>query len=97
VYEIIKKYKFKLSKGKIKRYSKTYPKLVTGVIIDATGKSAIKNSLSKKIADEHTYLRENPYDLKSRQRLRGLLTAARQANETAFPSIYEFAFNKSIE
>lgn len=94
VFRIVKKYNYQISKKKVKSYSKLYPKLVTGVIIDATGKPALKNSLSKKIADEHTYLREHPEDYKSRQRLRGLLTAARQVNKTAYPSIYNFAFDK---
>lgn len=62
---------------------------MTGVIIDSEGKATIKNSLRKatiknslrkKIVIEYEFLRNNPDDIKRRQRLRGLITAARQVD-----------------
>lgn len=97
VFDVIKKYNYQVSKKKVKNYSKLYPKLVTGVIIDATGKPTIKNSLRKKIADEYGYLRKHPDDTKSRQRLRGFITAARQVDKSAYPFIRKFAFSKPIK
>lgn len=91
---IVKKHGYRISKSKVKTYTKLYPKLITGVIIDAKGIPIIKNSMREKIINEHKYLRNHPDDLKSRQRLRGLLTAARQVNRNAFPTIYKFAYDK---
>lgn len=93
VLALIKKYDYQISRKKVKGYSKTYPKLVTGVIIDSEGKATIKNSLRKKIVTEYEFLRNNPDDTKSRQRLRGLITAARQVDKSAFPNISKFAFD----
>lgn len=45
---------------------------------------------------EHKYLRNNPTDKKSRQRLRGLVTAARQVDKSAYPNIRKFAFEKFV-
>ena len=81
----------------MKGYSRTYPKLVTGVIINSAGKATVKNSLRKKIMFEHKYLRNNPTDKKSRQRLRGLVTAARQVDKSAYPNIRKFAFDSQKE
>lgn len=94
VFSIIQKYDYQMSMKKVKSYSKLYPKLVTGVIIDATGNLTIKNSLRRKIAVEHIHLRSNPEDEKCRQRLRGLITAARQVDKSAYPNIHKFAFSK---
>ena len=44
---------------------------------------------------EYEYLRNNPDDVKSRQRLRGLVTAARQVDKSAYPNIRKFAFENS--
>ncbi|OQA48656.1 MAG: Reverse transcriptase (RNA-dependent DNA polymerase) [Firmicutes bacterium ADurb.Bin300] len=93
VYQIIKKYNYKISKKKVKGYSKLYPKLITGVIIDANGNLVIKNTLRRKIILEFRKLMEDPADDESRQRLRGLATAARQINKAAYPFIYKFAFD----
>ena len=95
IYAIIRKYDYQISKKKVKGYSKRYPKLVTGVIIDASGRLTIKNSLRNKIMLEHKHLREYPEDIISRRRLRGLITAARQVNKTAYPTIHGFAFSKA--
>ncbi len=93
VLNVIQKYNYQVSKKKTKNYTKHYPKLVTGVIIDSNGNPAIKNSLRKKIAEEHRYLRQYPNDSASRRRLQGLVTAARQVNKTAYPTIHKFAFD----
>lgn len=93
IYNIIKKYNYQISKKKVKSYSKLYPKLVTGVIINSTGELTIKNSLRKKIILEYEHLCKYPDDTESRQRLKGLLTAARQIDKFAYPTIYRFAFN----
>lgn len=94
IIAIVQKYGYKISKSKVKKYTKLYPKLVTGVIIDSEGKMVIKNSMRGKIIKEHNYLREHPDDTESRQRLKGLLTAARQVNKHVFPTIYSFAWGK---
>ena len=97
VLSLIRKYNYQVSRKKVKGYSRTYPKLVTGVIINSEGKATVKNSLRKKIMFEHEYLRNNPTDKKSRQRLRGLVTAARQVDKSAYPNIRKFAFEKFVK
>ena len=97
VLSLIQKYNYQVSRKKVKGYSRTYPKLVTGVIINSEGKATVKNSLRKKIMFEHEYLRNNPTDKKSRQRLRGLVTAARQVDKSAYPNIRKFAFEKFVK
>ena len=94
IIAIVRKYGYQISKAKVKKYTKLYPKLVTGVVIDSDGKPVIKNSMREKIINEHAHLREHPDDTESRQRLRGLLTAARQVNKHAFPTIYKFVYDK---
>lgn len=94
VLQIIKKYGYRISTKKVKSYTKLYPKLVTGVIINSTGGMTLKNSLRKKVIDEYRHLLENPNDYNSRQRLRGLITSARQINKMAFPTIHKFAFSR---
>ena len=93
IYRIIKKYKYNISRSKVKKCTKSYPKLVTGVIIDADGNAVVKNAMRLKIINEYNLLLQNPDDIKCRQRLRGLLCAARQVNSNVFPTIYQFAFN----
>ncbi len=94
IIAIVRKYGYQISKAKVKKYTKLYPKLVTGVVIDSDGKPVIKNSMREKIIKEHNFLREHPDNTESRQRLRGLLTAARQVNKHAFPTIYKFAYDQ---
>lgn len=96
IVNVVKKYGYKISKTKVKKYTKLYPKLVTGVIIDSNGQAIVKNSIKLKIINEYKNLLNNPEDIKSRQRLRGLLTAARQVNPNIFPTIYNYAFEKSL-
>lgn len=92
VKSIIKKYRYKLSHNKVKGYSKGYPKLVTGVVIDCNENMIVKNSLQHKIISEFEHLRKNPMDQESRQRLRGLVTSAQQIDRSIFPNIKRFAF-----
>ena len=99
IIAIIQKYNYQISRKKVKRYTKLYPKLVTGVIIDTTGNPVLKNSMRQKIILAYNDLKTNPENADLRMRLRGLLIAARQVNKDAFPTIYKFAFqpNESIE
>lgn len=97
IFSIIKKYKYKVSRSKVKKYTKSYPKLVTGVVIDASGNIVIKNSMRLRIINEYRQLMQDPNDMQCKQRLRGLLTAARQVNPHAFPTIYKFAFGDCAE
>lgn len=92
IYDIIKKYNYQISAHKVKTYTRAYPKLVTGVVIDSNGKLKVKNSIKFKIAQEHLHLRNHTNDIESLQRLKGLLTAARQIDKCAFPTIYHYAF-----
>lgn len=94
IFRIIERYNFQVSKNKVRSYTKEYPKLVTGVIIDAKGHLAVRNSLQRKTIVEHNNLREHPDDVNSRQRLRGLVTAARQVKKDIFPTIRSFAFEQ---
>ena len=91
---IVYKYGYQISKSKVKKYTKLYPKLVTGVVIDSTGKMVIKNRMREKIITEYRHLHKFPEDTESRQRLVGLLTAVRQVNHNAFQTIYRFAYDK---
>ncbi len=93
IFVIVRKYGYKISKNKVKRYTKLYPKLVTGVVIDSSGRPTIKNSMRMKIISEYKNLKVHPEDDTSKNRLRGLLTAARQVDPDAFPNIYKFAFS----
>lgn len=92
VKSIIMKYRYKLSHNKVKGYSKGYPKLVTGVVIDCNENMIVKNSLQHKIILEFEHLRKNPMDQESRQRLRGLVTSVQQIDKSIFPNIKRFAF-----
>lgn len=92
IIAIIRKYNYQISREKVKRYTKLYPKLITGVIIDAMGKPVLKNSMRQKIIIAYKELKNDPDNTEIRLRLKGLLIAARQVNKDAFPTIYKFAF-----
>lgn len=92
IFSIVRKYGYQISKTKVKKYTKLYPKLVTGVVIDSSGQPTIKNSIQLRIIKEYENLQSHPDDYRSMQRLRGLLIAARQVNPHVFPNIYKFAF-----
>ena len=95
VFSIIKKYKYHISISKVKSYSKTYPKLVTGVIIGQDGKLKIKNSIRKKIVSEYDHLLSFSDDIESKQRLKGLVAVAQQVDKSAYPYIRNFAYKSS--
>jgi len=96
VLSLVRKYNYKISPKKVKGYSRTYPKLVTGVIINSEGKATLKNALRSKIMAEYKYLRNNPNDERSRQRLKGLVTAAQKVDKSVYPNIRKFAFDDSV-
>lgn len=95
IIAIVRKYGYQISKSKVKKHKKLYPKPVTGIVIDSSEKPVIKNSMRKKIIKEHEPLRQCPDDAESRQQLRGLLTTARQVNKHTFPTIYKLAYDKN--
>jgi len=97
VKQIISKYGYRHSSEKTRFYAKKTPKLVTGVVIDQTGTLTVKNCLRLKIITEHKKLRADPNDIQCRKRLQGLVTAARQVEKTAFPTIHKFAFGKPLK
>ena len=94
VHSIIKKYGYQISAQKVKLYSKYYPKLVTGAIIDKNGCLTVKNSLRYKIISTLNELKENSDNKTARRKLRGLVIAARQIEPNAYPSVHKFAFDK---
>ena len=95
IIAIIRKYNYQISRNKVKRYTKLYPKLVTGFIIDSTGKTILKNSMRQKIILAYDELKANPEKVDVRMRLKGLLIAARQVKKDAFPTIYKFVFQQN--
>ena len=64
-------------------------------MVNKAGKPVVKNALRKRIVDEYKQLLSAPTDPESLQRLRGLLTAARQVEPGVFPTIHKFAFPNS--
>lgn len=90
VHNIIHRYGFQISLKKSKYYTKYYPKEITGVIIDRKGNPRLTNSLQYKIINETHLLKNNPTDRKSRERLQGLVSAARQVVPGVFPAINTF-------
>lgn len=94
---IVKKYGYQLSDHKEVSYSKFYPKLITGAIVNKEGNVSVRNSMSKNIIEELAKLKENPDDISVRRRLRGLVTAAQQVDASAFPSIRKYAYDKKYK
>ena len=94
---IVKKYGYRLSAGKEVSYSKFYPKVITGVVINKNGMVSVRNSMRKNIRDEFERLKKNPEDTESRCRLRGLVIAAQQVDASIFPSIRKYAFDKNYK
>lgn len=92
IINIIKKNQYRLSKAKVKLYSKNYPKLITGVVIGPKGNIIIRNSLRYKIKMEFQEIKEHPE--KSRERLQGLIAALRQTAPGKYPNAYIFAYSK---
>lgn len=95
VYEIISKYIYKISRGKVKYYTRNYPKLVTGSVISQNGELRIPNALSLKVIKELKRYKSNPQNSDSLKRLRGLVIAARQSEHTKFQNIYNLVCSAS--
>lgn len=87
---LVNKYGFSISNSKVKLYSKSTPKLVTGVVINTNGHLVVKNSIRHRIIKEFVALKNNPGDFHCKMRLSGLLSAARQVDKAIFPSIQRF-------
>ena len=92
IQSIISKYGYALSPDKEKMHMRYYPKKITGVIINKEGSLSIKNSLRRNIIVELMHLKSFPDDEKSKLRLRGLVTAARQVVPGSYPAIHKFVF-----
>ncbi len=84
---IIRHYGFRISVKKSRYYTKYYPKEITGVIIDRKGNPKLTNSLQYKIVNETLFFKNNPTNDRSRERLQGLVTAARQIIPGSFQAI----------
>lgn len=97
IKSIVKKYGYQLSASKEVSYSKCYPKVITGAVINKNGRVTIRNSMRKNIKDEFEKLKENPDDVYVRCRLRGLVTSAQQVDKSVFPSIKKFAYDKKYK
>lgn len=89
IYKIISKNLYRLSRNKIKYYTKRYPKLITGAVISSAGSLKIKNSLSLSILREWQHYKHNQQDARSKARLQGLIVAAQQSEPAKFQSIYK--------
>lgn len=96
IYKIISKNLYRLSRSKVKYYTRRYPKLITGAIISPNGNLKIKNSLSYNIIKEWKYFRQNPESIQSKARLQGLIIVARQSEPEKFQNIYDFIRESSI-
>ena len=96
IYKIISKNLYRLSRNKVKYYTKKYPKLITGVVISSNRNLKIKNSLSLNVISEWKYFSQNPKNLQSKARLQGLLIAARQSEPAKFQNIYNLIREVSI-
>lgn len=94
---IVKKYGYQLSTHKEVSYSKFYPKVITGAIVNKNGDISVRNSMRKNIIDEFEKLKNHPEDANVRRRLRGLVVAAQQVDSSAFPSIRNYAFDKKYK
>ena len=97
IYKIISKHLYRLSRNKVKYYTKRYPKLVTGAVISSDGRLKIRNSLSRNIITEWKYFKQNPQDTQSKARLRGLIIAANQSEPGKFQNMYNFVQEASID
>ena len=59
IYKTISKNLYRLSRNKVKYYTKKYPKLVTGAVISSNGNLKIRNSLSLNIIKEWQHFKQN--------------------------------------
>lgn len=86
VLKIIKRNGYRVSSVKTKLYTKGYPKLITGVVINKDGNIVVRNAMRRNIRDEICAVKINP--LHTTDRLKGLLIAARQADPKSYEGIY---------
>lgn len=89
IYKIISKNLYRLSRNKVKYYTKKYPKLITGAVISSNGNLKVRNSLSLNIVKEWKHFKQNQQDTLSKARLQGLIITAQRSEPTKFQSIYE--------
>lgn len=94
IHRIIGSYGFRISAKKSRYYTKHYPKEITGVIINRAGEPELTNSLQRKIITELQIIKNDPSDNRSKEKLRGLIAAARQVVPGSFPSIQLLAKDK---
>ena len=92
IYNIISKNIYRLSRSKVKYYTKNYSKLITGAVIASDGKLKIRNALSLNIINEWKHYKNHPDDIQSFNRLKGLIIAAQQSEPNKFQSIYKDAY-----
>lgn len=97
IYKIISKNLYRLSRNKIKYYTKRYSKLVTGAVISSNGNLKIRNSLSLNIIKEWKHFKQNQQDTQSKARLQGLIIAAHQSEPAKFQSIYKIVREACID
>lgn len=97
IYKTISKNLYRLSRNKVKYYTKKYPKLVTGAVISSGGNLLIRNSLSQNVYKEWNNFMRNQHDTQSKARLQGLIIAARQIEPTKFQNIYRIVREASTD
>lgn len=97
IYKIISKNLYRLSRNKVKYYTKNYPKLITGAVVSSNGNLKIRNSLSLNIIKEWKHFKQNQQDTKSKARLQGLIIAAHQSEPQKFQSIYKIVQEASFD
>ena len=89
ISKIITKYGYNLSNNKTKYYTKKYPKLITGVIIDKHGNLKAKNSLTHKTINEIKIRNSNFNKDEEIKRLKGLINATQQVEPNKFINTYK--------
>ena len=97
IYNIISKNLYRLSRNKVKYYTKNYPKLITGAVVSPNSNLKIRNSLSLNIIKEWKHFKQNQQDTKSKARLQGLIIAAHQSEPEKFQSIYKIVRDASFD
>lgn len=97
VKKIIDKYGYMLSQNKTKLYGRNKVKLITGVIIMPDHKLRIRNSLRRKTINSFNIYKNNCADERELLRLRGFITACRQVESNAYPSVRNIAFQTEVK
>ena len=97
IYKVISKNLYRLSRNKVKYYTKNYPKLITGAVISSNGNLKIRNSLSLNIVKEWKHFKYNQQDTQPKARLQGLIIAAHQSEPEKFQNIYNIVRDASSD